>query len=617
MTPEEVAERITRGVEEQYVHSLLEAVTANLDVLGDPDPQTIYRVRRIHDLLPDELARVYLGYQGQILDEATYLLSEAAYDAGTEQALQDYTGHTPGLMYNYNYQRLHDVTVQGCVEVLNRYNVDLYGNMADKWYEVSMTAIAQAATYSKGKDQIIKQAVEDMRGITDITYKSGAKYPIDAAIRRHIETQLNQNHQRLTELRAAEYGWDLFMCSAHSDCRPTHYDFQGRVFSMGEHIGEIIDGRKVWDYAELGVGNVAGIYGANCRHYLTPYVPGYSEPQEPPYDERTNEERYDLTQKQRARERNVRAAKVEVYAAEQTGDPAAIAQARMKLGKAQRSLRDFCAEHDLVRRYDLERAYGIGKQPRGLGGGKAKTAGVAKAQKPTAPAFKPYKTADEARAYVEGFVDLRGYKAKVDIGKLDLECANGLAKALHDVSAAYDFELRSVQPMNFRTNKFKGSTSDAAYEWLTHDLYYNPNYYKSAKALQAHITEVRELEEVVRSGAERTIGTGKWTKAQEEYARGLLQSGRSNVGNDYADRFTEATFVHELGHALDDQVFYKMRKESGFDVSASKDKYATGISGYATASNHEYVAESFTAYMLGERDNLDPALVAIFEKARK
>ena len=357
MTPEEVAERIVAGTEREYVKGLLDYVIARYDDLDLNDPQIFYKVQRIYDLMPGDMAQIYLENRDAIMAESYALLEEAAMDSGTERAMQEYTGHTPGLMYSYQYERLHQATVKGCMEIINRDNVDLMNNMAQKWYETSIKAISQMTAYQKGPGAIIEEAVRSMNGITDITYKSGAKYPIDSAIRRHIETQLNQNHQRLTEMRAAEYGWDLFMCSAHADCRPTHYDFQGQIFSKGDHIGETIDGRIVWDYDEMGIGNVAGIYGANCRHYVTPYVPGYSEPQTPPYDGKTNEERYNLTQKQRARERTLRKDKLELYAAERSGDPDAIAQARLQVRKEQKSIREFCMDNDLIRRYDLERAY--------------------------------------------------------------------------------------------------------------------------------------------------------------------------------------------------------------------------------------------------------------------
>ena len=358
MTPEEAAERIVGGVERDYVKSLLDYVLSNLSFLdGEMDEQLMFRLARLYDIMPSEMVGIYLGKRDKILKDAEAILSEAAWDAETEKALQKYTGHNPGLMYAAAYQRYHDITVKGCVEIINRQNVSLANGMADKWYQVSIKAVAQRVTYQKGTGQIIREALSDMRGVTDVTYTSGAKYPIDSAIRRHVVTQLNQNHQRLNEIRAAEYGWDLFMCSAHEDSRPSHYELQGKVYSMGQAIGETLDGEEVYDYDELGVGEVDGIYGANCRHYLTPYIPGYSQLQSVPYDADMNEERYDLTQKQRERERRLRADKLELYEAQKIGDESAIAQARLRVRNEQASIREFCKEHDLVRRYDLEKAY--------------------------------------------------------------------------------------------------------------------------------------------------------------------------------------------------------------------------------------------------------------------
>ena len=58
-------------------------------------------------------------------------------------------------------------------------------------------------------------------------------------------------------------------------------------------------------------------------------------------------------------------------------------------------------------------------------------------------------------------------------------------------------------------------------------------------------------------------------------------------------------------------------KNRGFDLNTSHSSYSRKISGYATASTQEYVAESFLAYWKGEIDKLDPELVKIFRETRK
>ena len=58
-------------------------------------------------------------------------------------------------------------------------------------------------------------------------------------------------------------------------------------------------------------------------------------------------------------------------------------------------------------------------------------------------------------------------------------------------------------------------------------------------------------------------------------------------------------------------------KDVAVSLAESRMKYGTHISGYAVANNHEYIAESFTAWWYGETSILDPNLVKMFEKVLK
>ena len=92
-----------------------------------------------------------------------------------------------------------------------------------------------------------------------------------------------------------------------------------------------------------------------------------------------------------------------------------------------------------------------------------------------------------------------------------------------------------------------------------------------------------------------------------------LKSGRTNVNT--VDAY--GTIIHEMGHALDAEVFKLHLRQSTFDVKASMQKYGSQISGYAVENTMEYVAESFAAYWQGESDILDPDLLEIFRRYRK
>lgn len=235
------------------------------------------------------------------------------------------------------------------------------------------------------------------------------------------------------------------------------------------------------------------------------------------------------------------------------------------------------------------------------------------------PEFTPAKTTEEAEKFANQFIS-GGYKSVVNYKGVDIHYANEFNRAFNDVLAHYDpqYKLRSIQPMNMRDKRFKGSTADAAYQWGLNDLFFNKAYFKSKKEFEKHLAQHKELMDQVLPHVDALIDrfkgqTGFAAKKQLEYAEALKASGRSNVSG--ADPY--GTMVHEIGHYLDDMLFRKEMKARGFDLSASYASYSKNISAYAAETANEYVAESFLAYWKGERDNLDPDLIAIFEGTRK
>ena len=234
------------------------------------------------------------------------------------------------------------------------------------------------------------------------------------------------------------------------------------------------------------------------------------------------------------------------------------------------------------------------------------------------PLFTPAKTIDEAEQFASQYIS-GGYKSVVNYKGVDIEYVNEFNRALNDVLSQYapKYKLRSIQPMNMRNKRFKGSTADAAYQWSLGDLFFNKGYFKTTKDFKKHLDQYNDLLNKVLPHADELIEkfkgqTGFTARKQLEYIEALKLSKRSNVS--MADPY--ATMVHELGHYLDDNLFRSAMKASGFDLKSSYAKYSGYISAYAAESQNEYVAESFLAYWLDETEHLDPQLIAIFEGAK-
>ena len=151
--------------------------------------------------------------------------------------------------------------------------------------------------------------------------------------------------------RIRESGAGLVEVSSHVGARPSHAEWQGRVYSLNGPV--TIDGVHYPDYeTSCHVGDpVDGIFGYNCRHSVMPYVHGTPRTFDPNPEHTSglsNDEYYKLTQEQRARERGIRAAKRRVKAAEAVMgvNPTDAAQAELDHSKEllknrQASMREF------------------------------------------------------------------------------------------------------------------------------------------------------------------------------------------------------------------------------------------------------------------------------------
>lgn len=239
-------------------------------------------------------------------------------------------------------------------------------------------------------------------------------------------------------------------------------------------------------------------------------------------------------------------------------------------------------------------------------------------------AFTPAKTVEEAEEYAKRFVDTKyqsKYRGNISYKGMSLENANKMNQVLSGVYGSYDIPmLGNLKPMNFRGSKWKTAVEDgiaAAYQWGNGGtLFMNQKIFASAKVTSAFVKKADDLLHTVLNGMDALLRKQGLREKQRAYLEALRKTGVQCFAQTAGLDFAEATFVHESGHLLDDKIFRKLFKEHGFDISASMGKYAGNISGYATSTNAEYIAESFSAFWYGKTDILDPDLVKIFQGAK-
>jgi len=368
---EEIAVRLVGGAQSAYVQELSyfflnlldEVVRTNGAVIRGREIADFERLSR---LSREEALAIYYKYRPAIDKQTREVLKNALKK--TDDALVGQFVRAMGSRRHMTNLAtiIAAQTAQGMNEVLERQNIALAKDQAALWYDVTAEAIArhQAGEPTRA---VMERGVTRLAnsGLETIDYISGTKTTIDAALRRHIVSQANQARNRLLMQRMDEWEWDLVFVDAHFGARPSHAEWQGKVYSRS--------GRST-EYPSLvestGYGTVTGLCGANCYHYMTPYVPGYSQLPDMDYSEQeritgmTSDEYYAATQKQRRYERLIRSQKREIsYLQEVRAD--AVKQ-RIRLGELQDKLRQFTHDNHLRRDYERERAWAVSKQPRAL-----------------------------------------------------------------------------------------------------------------------------------------------------------------------------------------------------------------------------------------------------------
>lgn len=216
----------------------------------------------------------------------------------------------------------------------------------------------QVTSGAFSQEAAIKNAITELakKGIEAYDYGTRKDY-IDVVVRRAVRTGVNQTVAKIALSNAEQLGTDLVEVSAHSGARPTHAEWQGKVFSISG---------KTKGYEKLseatGYGTVTGLCGANCRHTFYPFMegdePAYTEEELQSYDEPKytyngkKMTEYVATQRQRYIERQIRRYKREKAGMQAAELPTEESQAKIK--KWEEIQADFLSQTGLKRQVARE-----------------------------------------------------------------------------------------------------------------------------------------------------------------------------------------------------------------------------------------------------------------------
>ena len=461
--------------------------------------------------------------------------------------------------------------------------------------------------------QCVDMATKDFlsKGINCIEYANGARVPIDAYASMALRTTQTRSYLQGESSKRDEWGINTVIVNKRGVACPRCLRYVGKVFY--DDVWGNVPVPSPAKYPLLSQAIEGGLYHPNCKDIHTTYFEGISTPPEPMTEEQKKEAArvYNLEQRQRYNERQIRKYK-RLY--QGSVDPENKTKYLKKLEEWQGTQRNFVKANGdvLKRRYENEklRVADFPEPPKSSERTQTPKAENKTVNRGTEPkrAFTPAKTREEAESFIRKYVNDQQFGALgVSYSGISVESANLINETLSDLYETFDIDkLGGVFVAKGNTKLGKQlSGAVAGYSPIRRSLLLNNNSLKNVDDIvKSHAEEIRLIQMYAKDPKSLTFKS----KKTEEIFKAALASGRATVPETIKDAIN-----HEMGHHLE-KVLTTL---DGYDdVIANMPKYAEKISGYATTSKGEYIAESFASYCKGE-DVIDPSLSKLFDSLRK
>ncbi|MBY6916045.1 phage minor capsid protein [Clostridium botulinum] len=249
----------------------------------------------------------------------------------------------------------------------------VYSDVAKFYQETLDFANMQVVTGVTTRQQAVKRAVKRMTnsGLRYVNYDSGYSINVQDAINTTVRTSANQMCNKLTN-----YGMNQNIAkedqyaevSAHAGARPSHQNWQGRIFKVEGSTSEY---DNLYEATELG--SAGGLCGSNCKHSYYPFIPNisvraYSEEDLDKYNSNQRKSyngkeytQYEASQRQRVIERSIRQSKREILGYQSAGLTEDMKNSQIMLQQQKKEYKKFCNSMGLQQQNERTQQYGFGR----------------------------------------------------------------------------------------------------------------------------------------------------------------------------------------------------------------------------------------------------------------
>jgi hypothetical protein len=273
-------QQIMSDLEMTIMHDIIRRIKINDEITRSADWQ-IYRLvqmgqstdfikQQIQQALKLTDTEINNLYSGAV--ESGYTRDKKLYEATGKEFIP--------FKENVPLQQLIQATItQTKSEMVNicqslGFTIELNGKtvftpMVQYYQKVLDEAVLGVTSGTYDYNTMLKKVVNEMTkgGLRTVDYASGWTNRIEVASRRALMSGITQVTTHINETNADKLDTDKFEVSWHASARPSHQEWQGRVYTKQQLI----------DICGLGSG--AGLMGWNCYHSYYPFVEGISERQ--------------------------------------------------------------------------------------------------------------------------------------------------------------------------------------------------------------------------------------------------------------------------------------------------------------------------------------------------
>ena len=299
-------QKCTDGIEGEYqklVTEILVDMAQRIAHAGSMTSTTEYLNAKLREL---SLQQEYINRAlAKVLNtsesEVEKLMNESTYKStrDTIVQLEKHGYDTSGLSFGRQIEKSTNIA-KNELSNLTRTTGQLATAQMMNLYDQAYLQVASGA-YSY--DQAVTNAIRKLakEGLGEVTYPTGAKRSVEAAVRVAVRTSVAQNALKCEEDMLDDMDINLVEVSSHLGARPSHAVWQGKIYWRNHPEGNYEN-----FYEATGYGTATGLGGYNCRHQFYSF---FGEGDEQTYyhiDETKNEQFYQMEQQQRAIERKMR-----------------------------------------------------------------------------------------------------------------------------------------------------------------------------------------------------------------------------------------------------------------------------------------------------------------------